>query len=68
MRGVKFYSITDLSVNYYLNQVKKIYNDLQNDIHYSLFQIVELYNCTKYIDNGLYPDDIDSGILDKKNH
>lgn len=67
MRGVKFYSTTDLSVNYYLNQVKKIYNDLQNDIHYSLFQIVELYNCTKYIDNGLYPYDIDSGILDEKN-
>lgn len=54
MRGVKFYSSTDLSVGSYLEQINNIYRQFQNDITYTLNQIIELYKCSKYIGHGLY--------------
>lgn len=54
MREVKFYSKNDYSVGLNLTKIAAIYNEFSLDNLYTLNQILELHNCTKYIENELF--------------
>lgn len=54
MRRVKFYSKRDLSVRYYLNDVTELILGFKGEQLGDINKILELYNCTKYIDNKLF--------------
>lgn len=56
MREVKFYSKNDYSVGWNLTKIATIYNEFSLDNRYILNQILELHNCTKYIENELFLD------------
>ncbi|MFF2795597.1 hypothetical protein [Lysinibacillus xylanilyticus] len=53
MREVKFYSKNDYSVGWNLTKIATIYNEFSPDNRFTLNQVLELHNCTKYIDNEL---------------
>lgn len=67
MRNVKFYSSMDLSVGSYLKKIEDIYSQFQRDQRYTLNQIIELYNCSMYIDHGLYLETWDKAYIDEVN-
>lgn len=54
MREIKFYGKDDLSVGWNLIKIEEIYNEFSEDKYFTLNQILELHNCTIYIDNKLY--------------
>lgn len=54
MRYVKFYSEYDLSSGFNLKRLEEIYNEFNSDATYTLNQILELHNCTIYIDRNLF--------------
>ncbi|MBS4204315.1 hypothetical protein [Lederbergia citrea] len=54
MKRVKFFSTTDLAVGGYLNRVEKIILNFNENIEPSINDILELYNCTLYIDNKVF--------------
>lgn len=54
MRDVKFYSENDLATGLNLNRIEEIYKEFNSDAIYSLNQILELHNCTLYIDRNLF--------------
>lgn len=56
MREVKFHSEYDLSVELNLVKIEEIYNEFNIETSYTLNQILELHNCTLYIDKGLFLD------------
>ena len=57
LRRVKFYSKRDLSVGYYLNDVTELILDFKGEQLDDINKILELYNCTKYIENKLFHKD-----------
>lgn len=54
MDRVKFYSVNDWAVGYQLQKAEKIINDFDKNKKYTMQEILELYNITKYIDNNLF--------------
>ena len=57
MRRVKFYSKGDLSVGGYLNHVTQLISGFKKEQLDDINKVLELYNCTKFIDNKLYHKD-----------
>lgn len=57
MRRVKFYSKGDLSVGGYLNNVTELISGFKKEQLDDINKVLELYNCTKFIDNKLYHKD-----------
>lgn len=57
MRRVKFYSKGDLSVGGYLNNVTQLISGFKKEQLDDINKVLELYNCTKFIDNKLYHKD-----------
>lgn len=56
MRRVKYYSKYDLSVGHYLNSVADLILGFKGTEFNNINDVLELYNCTKYIDNKLFLD------------
>ena len=54
MDTIKFYSVNDLSIGYQLQNAEKIINDFDKNKKYTMEEILELYNITKYVDNNLF--------------
>lgn len=54
MDRVKFYSVNDWASGYQLQKAEKIINDFDKNKKYTMEEILELYNITKYIDNNLF--------------
>lgn len=54
MDRVKFYSVNDWAGGYQLKKAEKIINDFDKNKKYSMEEVLELYNITKYIDNNLF--------------
>ncbi|PKM39317.1 MAG: hypothetical protein CVV04_11410 [Firmicutes bacterium HGW-Firmicutes-9] len=55
MSGVKFYSTSDLSRGYQLEQLKEIVDNFdQGKINYNINEILELYNITLFIKANLF--------------
>ena len=67
MREVKFHSVNDYAVGWNLRKVEEIYSQFQIESSYTLNQIIELYNCTKYIENRLYLDNWDKSQINEVN-
>ncbi|MEK4426100.1 hypothetical protein [Solibacillus sp. FSL K6-1523] len=67
MKEVKFYSVNDIAVGWNLKKVGEIYIQFQIESSYTLNQIIELYNCTKYIENRLYLDNWDKAQINEVN-
>lgn len=65
LRQIKFYSENDLAVVWHLNEIRKRYLEFKEPTEYSLEQMMELYNCTLYIDKKLFLNNWDDGL---KNH
>lgn len=54
MDRVKFYSVNDWAGGYQLQKAEKIINDFDKNKKYTIEEVLELYNITKYIDNNLF--------------
>ena len=54
MDRVKFYSVNDWAGGYQLKKAEKIINNFDKNKKYSMEEVLELYNITKYIDNNLF--------------
>ncbi|MGG0837864.1 hypothetical protein ABE057_11920 [Bacillus paralicheniformis] len=54
MKGVKFFSATDLAVGDYLNRAEKIILNFNENKEHPFNDILELYNCTLYIENKVF--------------
>jgi len=54
MRDVKFYGENDLTTGLNLNRIEEIYTEFSSGVTYTLNQILELHNCTIYIDRNLF--------------
>lgn len=67
MERIKFYSETDLSVSWYLKDIENIYNDYNPKDKLTLPYLLELYNCTIYIDKKLFLRDSDIELLEDTN-
>ncbi|EMF0395972.1 hypothetical protein JMQ84_002267, partial [Enterococcus hirae] len=55
MERVKFYSLSDLSISYHIDRLKRIIEisePLETD---SLLDVLEFYNVLKFINNKVYP-------------
>ena len=50
-----------------MRKVEEIYSQFQIESSYTLNQIIELYNCTKYIENRLYLDNWDKAQINEVN-
>lgn len=54
MDRIKFYSVNDLSVGYQLQKAEKIIDNFDPNKRYTIEEVLELYNITKYTDNNLF--------------
>ena len=55
MEQVKFYSKEDMASGYNLIKAEKIINDFDEQKEYNdINELIEFYNITKYIDNGVF--------------
>jgi hypothetical protein len=54
MKRVKFFSTTDLAAGNYLNRVEEIILNFNENIDYAINDVLELFNCTLYIENKVY--------------
>lgn len=53
MTRIKFYSKTDMSVNYYLEKSEKILLEFEENKEYLINDILEMKNIIKYFDNNM---------------
>lgn len=54
MDKVKFYSTTDLAASHYLSKAENLILDFEEDQGHTINDILELYNCTLYIENKMF--------------
>lgn len=55
MEQVKFYSKEDMASGYNLIKAEKIINNFDEQKEYNdINELIEFYNITKYIDNGVF--------------
>ncbi|HDR7623656.1 TPA: hypothetical protein QCX73_003313 [Bacillus mycoides] len=54
MEGVKFYSATDLAGGHYLSKAEDLILNFKEDQGHTINDILELYNCTLYIENKIF--------------
>lgn len=65
MSRIKFYSVNDLMAGYQLQKAEKIINDFDKNKKYTMEEVLELYNITKYIDNNLFLKKWDTVYIEK---
>lgn len=51
---VKFYSTTDLAASHYLSKAEDLILNFKEDQVHTINDILELYNCTLYIENNIF--------------
>ncbi|PEN60424.1 hypothetical protein CN540_03910 [Bacillus toyonensis] len=54
VKGVKFYGATDLAAGHYLSQAEDIILNFKEERAGKINDILELYNCTLYIENKVF--------------
>lgn len=54
MKGIKFYSSTDLAAGHFLSKVEDLILNFNEDQELTINDILEFYNCTLYIDNKVF--------------
>ena len=54
LKGIKFYSATDLATGNYLSKAEDLILNFKKDQELTINDILELYNCTLYIDNKVF--------------
>lgn len=54
MKRVKFFSTTDLALGNYLTRVEKIILNFNENAEHEINDILELYNCTIFIENKVF--------------
>lgn len=65
MERVKFYSVDDWAGGYQLQKAEKIINYFDTNKKYTIEEVLELYNITKYIDNNLFLKNWNADYIEK---
>lgn len=65
MNRVKFYSKYDWAYGTNLKKLEEVLNRFEETKNYEINDIIEFYNCIKYIDNGCYLNDWTTEYIEK---
>ena len=65
MDRVKFYSTYDWACGTNLKKLEEVLNKFDDTKNYEINDIIEFYNCIKYIDNGCYLNDWTTEYIEK---
>lgn len=68
MDRIKFYSVNDWASVYQLQKAEKHINDFDKNKEYTIEEVLELYNITKYIDNNLFLKNWNTVYIEKAKH
>ena len=65
MDRVKFYSTYDWACGTNLKKLEEVLDKFDDNKNYEINDIIEFYNCKKYIDNGCYLNDWTTEYIEK---
>lgn len=65
MDRVKFYSTYDWACGTNLKKLEEVLDKFDDTKNYKINDIIEFYNCIKYIDNGCYLNDWTTEYIEK---